>query len=610
MTLYPEPRLDLLIVAENANYHEKEESRKEEAYVKDKVVNCVQGIGFGITFISKQDILEQSSTMDLEAASAATAAAVGKDSRGIDYDTLRTVIFTFDQTVVSTRAILDQLQSNSYVRSVQELDEGGLQCTYQPYRIGIRTLLTQIQTGRGEEGGIQVTDATGYQTLLSQSESRRNAEIQAWKKSFLQSALLAIPVFVISMILVYVPLIQDWLHSYCVWYITWEEILTWALTTPVQFGSGLRFYKEAYYSVKTRHLGMGFLIAVGTSAAYFYSVFVVFYNAVRDSQSKQGGGGGGGGEGVNHEHQEDEGHGHKRLMQAFETSALLIMFVLLGKYLECNVKALSGKAISTLSQLTPDVATLVGTVEESEGMETDPKEEIDDPNIHQLPEEQIPLVLIQRNDVLLIRPGEKIPIDGVVLHGCTTTDESMLTGESMPVPKSQGDTVIGGTINIDGAVQIHVLAVGNDTTLAKIISLVEEAQSSKAPIQEYADRISGVFVPCVTGFAVLTYVVWAILLLSGVLDGVKESWPYQKDGLNDWTLPLLFSISCLVIACPCGTSSTLVMSCFEMLVRNNSYFDYCDVIAESFGFSNPNSCNGCIGSCCQTWHISQRRRIS
>ena len=245
-------------------------------------------------------------------------------------------------------------------------------------------------------------------------------------------------------------------------------------------------------------------------------------------------------------------------MQAFETSALLIMFVLLGKYLECQVKALSGKAISTLSQLTPEVATLVGTVPPMMGEEEETGDFVEESTknggfpFESVPEQEIPLVWIQRNDVLLVRPGEKVPIDGVVVHGSTTTDESMLTGESMPVPKTQGDTLIGGTINIDGAVSIHVTTVGKDTTLAKIIQLVQDAQSSKAPIQEYADRISGVFVPCVTGFAVVTYVLWAILLKSGALDGVKDTWPYRKDGLNDWTLPLLFSISCLVIACPCG----------------------------------------------------------
>jgi Cu+-exporting ATPase len=400
---------------------------------------------------------------------------------------------------------------------------------YDSNKIGIRTILSQIQSNPKLEsqsgcctGTIDVTDISSYQTMIAKAEARRKAEITQYFHSFLIAACCAIPVFLVSMVFVHVPGMKASLHSYIFWHITWEEMIAWVLTTPVQFYSGARFYREAYYSIKTRHLGMGFLIASGTSAAYFYSVFVVFYNATRNAMMGD------------------------RLMQAFETSALLIMFVLLGKWLECKVKSFTSNAISKLSRLAPETATLVGVVNDDNKGSTNVN------NYDPIPEEQIPLILLQKNDVLLVRPGEKVPTDGVVIQGSSSIDESMLTGESMPVHKENQCLVIGGTINIDGAIYIQVNAIGKDTALSKIIELIESAQSSKAPIQEYADRIASKFVPLVTGIALFTYVIWAALLNSGALNGVKDTWPYKEEGLNDWTLPLLFSISCLVIACPCA----------------------------------------------------------
>ncbi len=416
-----------------------------------------------------------------------------------------------------------------------------IEISYDCDQIGIRTILSLIEppqttktSNENTNYTIQVTDTSSYQNMIAKAEFRRKAEIQEYFRSFFFSACCAIPVFVISMILVHIPgIIKHFLHSYIFWNITWEEFLTWVLTTPVQFYSGARFYRDAYYSIKGRHLNMGFLIAAGTSAAYFYSVFVVLYNAIRDAK------------------------GHDRLMQAFETSALLIMFVLLGKYLECKVKSFTSGAISKLSQLTPEVANLVGTAKSNHKYDTKPtatqgEEKDDELPYDPIPEQQIPLILLQKNDVLVIRPGEKVPTDGIVILGSTSIDESMLTGESMPVHKEKGDSVIGGTINIDGSIYIQVHAIGKDTALSKIIELIESAQSSKAPIQEYADWIASRFVPVVTAISVLTYILWAVLLNTGLLDGVKDNWPYRQEGLNDWTLPLLFSISCLVIACPCA----------------------------------------------------------
>jgi Cu+-exporting ATPase len=200
-------------------------------------------------------------------------------------------------------------------------------------------------------------------------------------------------------------------------------------------------------------------------------------------------------------------------------------------------------AVSALAGMAPDTAALVGTLDDAGDASG---------GVTPVAERIIPLALLQRGDILLVRPGEKVPADGTVRFGSSSVDESMLTGESVPASKVEGSKLIGGTINTTGALQMVVEEVGEDTALAQVIRLVETAQSSKAAIQEVADRIAAVFTPVVIAISVTTYVVWALLLNSSLLVGTKEAWPYREQGFNDWTMPLLFSISVLVIACPCA----------------------------------------------------------
>ena len=560
VSLLPNPQLELLYSISVVNYDiqevmmktkdeeaaaVKEETRMESSLVND-IIDVIESIGFEAELASTIELKEVDAVEMNEEA--------GGGNRDNEDDPIRNLYLNIKSNVNIVHEILEKIE---HIHSVKQIDEGKknqkksmlrdnnsmntggtIEIAYDCNEIGIRTILSQIESDQTlkSNGGcgdtIQVTDISSYQSMIAKAEARREAEITQYFQSFLISACCAIPVTLVSMVFIHIPGMKEFLHSYIFWNVNWEEFIAWVLTTPVQFYSGARFYREAYYSIKTRHLGMGFLIAAGTSAAYFYSVFVIFYNASRDAKMGD------------------------RLMQAFETSALLIMFVLLGKYLECRVKSFTSKAISKLSQLTPDTATLVGSTNGRNFSLDDMNAEIEEGKnefiYESIPEQQIPTILLQKNDVLLIRPGEKVPTDGIIIQGITSTDESMLTGESMPVHKERGDLVIGGTINIDGAVYIEVNAIGKETALSKIIELIESAQSSKAPIQEYADMIASKFVPVVTGIALLTYVTWAILLNTSALDGVKETWPYKNEGLNDWTLPLLFSISCLVIACPCA----------------------------------------------------------
>eukprot|EP00569_Conticribra_weissflogii_P003251 CAMPEP_0171346872 /NCGR_PEP_ID=MMETSP0878-20121228/26180_1 /TAXON_ID=67004 /ORGANISM="Thalassiosira weissflogii, Strain CCMP1336" /LENGTH=1191 /DNA_ID=CAMNT_0011850705 /DNA_START=193 /DNA_END=3765 /DNA_ORIENTATION=- len=399
---------------------------------------------------------------------------------------------------------------------------GTLEVTYDDDIIGIRTLFDDLESAMNERcGKIEIWDSLSSQVKQKSIDMRRQKEIQGWRNQFIFALILSVPVLLISMVLSHISSTSPFFQTIVAFGVTREELWTWILATPVQFISGARFYRESYHSVKSRKLGMSFLIAVGTSSAYIYSVSAVIYNAIHA--------------GTDH----DSATGPPRLMQSFDSSSMLITFVLMGKYLETNAKSQTSKAVSKLAEMAPDSAALVGTLKASG-------------NVTPLPERSIPLSLLQKGDVLLVRPGEKIPTDGIVKSGSSSIDESILTGESIPVTKLEGSKVIGGTMNLNGAINMIVEEIGEDTALAQVIRLVETAQSSKASIQDFADRIASKFTPFVIASSLTTYIVWALLLNSSALDGIKENWPYRDNGFNDWTLPLLFSISVLVIACPCA----------------------------------------------------------
>lgn len=397
--------------------------------------------------------------------------------------------------------------------STQDESIGTLEVTYSDDIIGVRDIVDGLKAYGNTS--CDVFDALSYQTKQKSIDSRRQREIREWRDQFFFAMSFALPVFLISMVFPRLSSTSMFFEEVVFWGITREELWAWALATPVQFGPGMRFYRDSYHSVKSGKLGMSFLIAMGTTAAYCYSVSAVIYNAMmRDA-------------------------GVPRLMQSFDSSSMLIAFILLGKYLEANAKSKTSQAVSKLAEMAPENAALVGIVSKTG-------------EITALSERTILLTLLQRGDILLVRPGEKVPADGTVLTGASSVDESMLTGESLPVSKTDGSKLIGGTLNINGAIQMKVDEVGEDTALAQVIRLVETAQSSKAAIQELADRIAAKFTPAVISIAITTFIVWAILLNSAILEGIKEEWPYHEMGFNDWTLPLLFSISVLVIACPCA----------------------------------------------------------
>ncbi|MBA7503142.1 Copper-exporting P-type ATPase [subsurface metagenome] len=267
-----------------------------------------------------------------------------------------------------------------------------------------------------------------------------------------------------------------------------KPYLLWALATPVQFWAGLRFYRGAWGALRHRTADMNTLIAVGTSAAYFYSVVAILFPSLFAT-------------------------GRLEPHLYFDTSAMIIALILLGRFLEARARGQTSEAIKKLIGMQPKTALVIRDGKEVE----------------------IPVDDVQVGDLVLVRPGERVPVDGVVRHGYSSVDESMITGESIPVEKKIGDEVIGATINKTGGFQFEATKIGKNTTLAQIVRMVEEAQGSKAPIQRLADVIASYFVPVVIGIAIITFIVWYFVGPAPAL-----------------TFAFLNFIAVLIIACPCA----------------------------------------------------------
>jgi len=277
--------------------------------------------------------------------------------------------------------------------------------------------------------------------------------------------------------------------------VTWVPIpilpwFTWGvwlflLTTPVQFIGGWSFYVGSWNAIRTRHINMDFLIALGTTVAYVYSVVVVFFPSILPVKVEE-------------------------RSVYFEVSAIIIAFVLLGKYMEEIIKKNSSAAVRKLLDLKPATARVI-----RDGMEM-----------------EIPAETVMVDETVVVRPGEKVPTDGVVLEGSSSVDESMLTGESIPVEKAPGAEVIGGTLNKTGLFRFQATRVGAETALAQIIKFVEEAQGSSAQVQRLADKVTGYFVPAVVLIAIIAFIGW---LLAG-----------------NFPQALLAFIAVLIISCPCA----------------------------------------------------------
>ena len=325
----------------------------------------------------------------------------------------------------------------------------------------------------------------GYELKEKENQAEKidhkAAEIKKMQRKFILSAVLTLPLLwtmvahfeILSFL--YLP---DILMN------PWIQLI---LATPVQFLIGAQFYKGAYTALRNKSANMDVLVSLGTSAAYFYSLFL----AIEWQMS---------------------GQSHEAELY-FEAAAVIITLILLGKLFEVRAKGKTSAAIQKLLGLQAKTAHVLRDGNEVE----------------------IAIEEVVVGDTVIVKPGEKIPVDGEIISGESAIDESMITGESIPVDKKVGDTVIGATINKNGSLQMKATKVGKDSALSQIVKVVEEAQGSKAEIQRLADRISGVFVPIVVGIAVLTFIVWITVVEPG-----------------DFRAAIIPTISILVIACPCA----------------------------------------------------------
>ncbi|KIV51742.1 ATPase P [Aneurinibacillus migulanus] len=332
---------------------------------------------------------------------------------------------------------------------------------------------------------IRKVEKLGYGASAKDEQTTENAdhrqkEIKRQKQKFIVSAILSLPLLW-SMVGHFS--FTSWIWVPDLFMNPWFQLI---LATPVQFIIGGQFYIGAYKALRNKSANMDVLVALGTSAAYFYSLYLTLKSV---------------------------GSSHHMVEMYYETSAVLITLILLGKLFEALAKGRTSEAIKTLMGLQAKMALVIRAGEET----------------------MIPVEEVVVGDTIVVRPGEKIPVDGEIIEGRSSVDESMLTGESIPVEKQVGAHVFGATLNKNGALKIKATKIGKETALAQIIRVVEEAQGSKAPIQRIADKISGVFVPIVVGIALVVFFIWYFWVTPG-----------------DFASALEKLIAVLVIACPCA----------------------------------------------------------
>ncbi|CAN8246093.1 unnamed protein product [Cochlearia groenlandica] len=373
---------------------------------------------------------------------------------------------------------------------------GELEVVFDPEVVNSRSLVDGIE-GEGY-GKFKLRVMSPHERL----SSKDNGEASNMFRRFISSFALSIPLLFIQVICPHITPFDAVLVWKCGPFMMgdWSK---WALVSVIQFVIGKRFYVAAWRALRNGSTNMDVLVALGTSASYFYSVGALLYGAFTGFWSPT----------------------------YFDASAMLITFVLLGKYLETLAKGKTSDAMKKLVQLTPATAILL----------------IEGKGGKLVGEREIDALLIQPGDTLKVLPGAKIPADGVVVWGSSYVNESMVTGESVPVSKEVNSSVIGGTINMHGALHTKATKVGSDAVLSQIISLVETAQMSKAPIQKFADYVASIFVPVVIALSLITLIGWSI---GGAVGAYPEEW-LPKNGTH-FVFSLMFSISVVVIACPCA----------------------------------------------------------
>ena len=435
----------------------------------------------------------------------------GVEEVGVNLATEKASI-NYDSEQTDLKALVGSIESSGYepLAAATSFGVTGMTCANCSSRVerklnkaeGVLEASVNLATERAtvrylpdvisERSLYQAVEKTGYGILQEEKgkdrvdteREVREEELRKLRRDLFVAALFSVPLIVLTMLHMFVPAIDNWLMTSLG--MQGFFILSFVLASVVQFGPGLRFYKPGWKSLKSGSPDMNSLVMIGTSAAYGYSVVATFLPQVLPAGT------------VN---------------VYYEASAAIITLILVGKYLEAIAKGRTSEAIKKLMSLQAKTARVVRNGEELE----------------------LSIEEVVPGDVVLVRPGEKVPVDGTVLEGSSYVDESMITGESVPVQKAKGDDVVGGTINKTGAFRFEATKVGADTVLSQIIKMVEDAQGSKPRIQALADKVVSVFVPVVLGLATITFIVW---LLFGPTPAL--------------TFALVNTVAVLIIACPCA----------------------------------------------------------
>ena len=436
-------------------------------------------------------------------------------------------------TSSSATALEDALRLLPGVSSaVVHLATSRVNVTHNPSLTGLRVLVEAIEE-------------LGYNALLADADDNnaqldslaKTREIQEWRRAFWYSFSFAVPVFLVS---VFIPMSIPRLDfgSFLLWLpgLYLGDFICLVLTVPVQFGIGKRFYISSYKSLKHGSPTMDVLVTLGTSAAFFFSVAAMLVSVLIPP--------------------------HTRPSTVFETSSMLITFITLGRYLENRAKGQTSKALSRLMSLAPSMATIyadpIAAQKAAENWNaavpsdlTEKRPIFQDQSTNAAEEKIIPTELIEVGDIVVLRPGGQVPADGTITRGQSYLDESMVTGEAVAILKTPGSELMAGTVNGAGRIDFRVTRAGRDTQLSQIVKLVQEAQTSRAPIQRMADIVAGYFVPTIIALGLFTFISW--MVLSHVLPPSECPEIFLKpESGGKFMVCLKLCISVIVFACPCA----------------------------------------------------------
>ncbi|OEU09050.1 copper transporting ATPase [Fragilariopsis cylindrus CCMP1102] len=508
----------------------------------DDLINTIEDIGYDVVVQPQQQIVEDD---DIE------RGATASSTKGI-------VEFTVSGMTCSmcSQSVVRALESTPGVKgAIVTLSTNQAKVEFDSSLTSVDALNKMIEDIGYDVVGtyvVHVPVMMDSPNRIDRMLEQQGEEVTNRKRAFIWSLLGTVPILILTMVFPHFPSLKivQWLQQPIV--ITMngvgnhefvlEALILFALCTPIQFGCGYPFYKSSYYGLRQGLMGMDVLVCVGTTASYGYALWATVMGGIE--------------------------------YHFFETSAVLICFVLLGKWMQTLAVRRTSQALTHLLKLQPKTAIKVYPSTTSSNKNKNKKwNPLNDPYT----EESLPITTIQAGDFVKILKGSSIPADGIIRFGEMTVDESMITGESIPVLKTSGAVVLGGTICAEagqdaGASFVEVTGVGENTALSQILQLVQDAQSRQVPIQELADKISGVFVPTVVILSVVTFMVWYALIQTGAV-------PISllPKGESPSTFSLLFGISCLVISCPCAlglaTPTAVIGSYFSLVVTDSIFWD-------------------------------------